>query len=79
MKNSKTMSDKLKAGGYGWGHAKKELVAKVISSFSEERTKFEHYQKLPNEVEEVLIEGAQKSKKVAKATLDRVRNSFGYN
>ena len=76
---SKTMSDKLKAGGYGWGHAKKELVEKVISSFSEERAKFEHYQNYPNEVEEVLIEGAQKAKKVAKATLDRVRNSFGYN
>jgi len=76
---SKTMSDKLKAGGYGWGHAKKELVAKVISSFSEERAKFEHYQNYPNEVEEVLTEGAQKAKKVAKATLDRVRNSFGYN
>ena len=60
---SKTMSDKLKAGGYGWGHAKKELVEKVISSFSEERAKFEHYQNYPNEVEEVLIEGAQKQKR----------------
>lgn len=76
---SKTMAEKLKAGGYGWGHAKKELVEKIISSFSEERAKFEHYQNNPKEVEEVLMEGAQKAKKVAKATLDRVRNSLGYN
>ena len=76
---SKTMSDKLKAGGYGWGHAKKELLEKVVSSFSEERAKFEHYQNNPKEVEEVLLEGAQKAKKVAKATLDRIRNSLGYN
>ena len=76
---SKTMSDKLKAGGYGWGHAKKELLEKVVSSFSEERAKFEHYQNNPKEVEEVLIEGAQKAKKVAKATLERVRISLGYN
>ena len=76
---SKTMSDKLKAGGYGWGHAKKELLEKVVSSFSEERAKFEHYQNNPKEVEEVLMEGAQKAKKVAKATLERVRNSLGYN
>ena len=76
---AKTMSDKLKAGGYGWGHAKKELLEKVVSSFSEERAKFEHYQSNPKEVEEVLLEGAQKAKKVAKATLDRVRNSLGYN
>ena len=77
--DSKMMADKLKAGGYGWGHAKKELLEKVVSSFSEERAKFEHYQNNPKEVEEVLLEGAQKAKKVAKATLDRVRNSLGYN
>ena len=77
--DSKMMADKLKAGGYGWGHAKKELLKKVVSSFSEERAKFEHYQSNPKEVEEVLLEGAQKAKKVAKATLDRVRNSLGYN
>ena len=76
---SKTMAEKLKAGGYGWGHAKKELLDKIVSSFSEERAKFEHYQNNPKEVEEVLMEGAQKAKKVAKATLDRVRNSLGYN
>ena len=76
---SKTMADKLKAGGYGWGHAKKELLEKVVSSFSEERAKFEHYQNNPKEVEEVLLEGAQKAKKVAKATLERVRISLGYN
>ena len=76
---SKTMAEKLKAGGYGWGHAKKELSDKIVSSFSEERAKFEHYQNNPKEVEEVLIEGALKAKKVAKATLERVRNSLGYN
>ena len=76
---SKTMAEKLKAGGYGWGHAKKELLDKIVSSFSKERAKFEHYQNNPKEVEEVLIEGALKAKKVAKATLERVRNSLGYN
>ena len=69
---SKTMAKKLKAGGYGWGHAKKELLEKIVSSFSEERAKFEHYQNNPKEVEEVLMEGALKAKKVAKATLERL-------
>ena len=76
---SKTMAEKLKAGGYGWGHAKKELLEKIVSSFSEERAKFEHYQNNPKEVEKILMEGALKAKKVAKATLERVRNSLGYN
>ena len=76
---SKTMAEKLKAGGYGWGHAKKELLEKIVSSFLEERAKFEHYQNNPKEVEKILMEGALKAKKVAKATLERVRNSLGYN
>ena len=76
---SKSMAEKLKAGGYGWGHAKKELLDKIVSSFSEERSKFEHYQNNPKEVEKILMEGAQKAKKVAIATLERVRNSLGYN
>ncbi len=75
---SNTLAEKLKAGGYGWGHAKKELLDKIVSSFSEERAKFEHYQNNPKEVEEVLTEGALKAKKVARATLERVRNSLGY-
>ena len=76
---SKSMAEKLKAGGYGWGHAKKELLDKIVSLFSEERSKFEHYQNNPKEVEKILMEGAQKAKKVAIATLERVRNSLGYN
>ena len=47
---SKTMAEKLKAGGYGWGHAKKELLDKIVSSFSEEEQNLEHYQNNPKGV-----------------------------
>ena len=76
---SKTMAEKLKAGGYGWGHAKKDLVQKIEDYFHPQREKFNHFLNNPNEVEEVLQQGAMKAKKVANATLNRVRKNLGYN
>ena len=62
------MSNKLLAGGYGWGHAKKDLVQKIEDYFHPQREKFNHFLNNPNEVEEVLQQGAMKAKKVANAT-----------
>jgi len=76
---SETMAHKLLAGGYGWGHAKKELINEITKRFSSERERFNHFMNHPKEVEDVLQEGAIKAKKVAKATLKRVRKSLGYN
>ena len=73
------MSNKLLAGGYGWGHAKKDLLKKIVDYFHPHREKFNHFFNNPNEVEEVLQQGALKAKNVASATLDRVRKNLGYN
>lgn len=78
-KNSKAMKENLLAGGYGWGHAKKELLEEIIEKFSNQREKFDHYLKNPAEVEEILQNGALKAQKVAQKTLDRVRKNLGYN
>ena len=78
-KNSKAMKENLLAGGYGWGHAKKELLDEIIEKFSTQREKFDHYLKNPSEVEEILQNGALKAQKIAQKTLDRVRKNLGYN
>ena len=54
---AKEMADKLMAGGYGWGHAKKDLTNALVNAFSEERERFNHYINHPKEVEEVLQHG----------------------
>ena len=72
------MSNKLIAGGYGWGHAKKDLVEKLVDYFKPQREKFNHFINNPIEVEEVLQIGAAKAKKVAEATLKRIRKNLGY-
>ena len=76
---SKEMSNQLKAGGYGWGHAKKDLIDCICDKFSTQRAKFNHYLENREEVEEILKDGALKAKKVAEATLIRVKNRLGYN
>ena len=77
--SSDKMADNLLSGGYGWGHAKKELLEEILHTFSKQREKFTHYINHPDEVEEILQKGAFKAQKVAKKTLYRVRKNLGYN
>ena len=51
----------------------------LFKSFEPQREKFNHYINQPQEVEEVVQKGALKAKKLADATLYRVRKSLGYN
>lgn len=72
------MHSKLLAGGYGWGHAKKDLLEAILTRFSKEREQFNYYMNDTAELDNILKEGADKARKVAKATLARVRNACGY-
>ena len=73
------MANKLLRGGYGWGHAKNDLIQKLINHFELEREKFNYFINNPNEIENILEIGAKRAKKVAKITLARVRENLGYN
>ena len=72
------MKSKYKGGGYGYGHAKNDLLQLIIEKYSEQRNKFNHYVSNPNEVEEILIEGAAKASITAEKVLSRVRKKLGY-
>ncbi|MEZ4391499.1 MAG: tryptophan--tRNA ligase [Polyangiales bacterium] len=71
------MADKYRAGGYGDGHAKQELRAKIEEVFADARTRRARFDAHPDEVEDVLREGARKAREVARATLDRARHATG--
>lgn len=79
QEEAQEMFNKLLAGGYGWGHAKKDFSQKLVDYFKPQREKFNHFINNPKEVEEVLEQGAIKAKKVANATLKRIRKNLGYN
>ncbi len=72
------LDQKLRAGGYGWGHAKGDLHQELIDKFGAAREKYNHYMANKHELDEVLAVGAEKARAVAKQTLERVRNKMGY-
>lgn len=72
------MKAQLEAGGYGWGHAKKDLLNAILTRFEEARERYNYYMENKHEIDKVLEEGAAKAKKVADQTLARVRAKCGY-
>ena len=73
-----TMKNKYRDGGYGYGHANNDLLKLIIEKYSEERKSFNHYVSNPNEVEEILMQGANKARITADKVLSRVRKKLGY-
>ena len=65
-------------GNYGYGHAKQAFFELLIDKYAKERTLYHHYMSHQNEIEEVLVIGAQKARKVAQQVLSRVRKKLGY-
>ena len=72
------MASKLLAGGYGWGHAKKDLIGALVDGFSQERDTFNRYMADLPALDAELAKGADKARIVANATVNRLRSAFGY-
>jgi tryptophanyl-tRNA synthetase len=74
-----TMRANYVNGGFGYGHAKTELLNVLLNRFSEARSKYDYYMNNPAELNDKLSIGSAKAKKIATATLRRVRTAVGYN
>ena len=75
---SKEMARKLKAGGYGWGHAKRELLTLIIEKYKSPREKFNYYMSNKEKLDVILKEGSLKAKEIAQTTLNRLKEKIGY-
>ncbi|RMF60589.1 MAG: tryptophan--tRNA ligase [Calditrichaeota bacterium] len=71
------MRQKFLAGGYGYGHAKKELLEKIWNYFEPYRKKREELAANMDYVHQVLREGAFKARESAEQVMDRVRKAAG--
>ena len=72
------MAANFRAGGYGYGHAKKELLAVLLDGFRKERETFSRLMDDRRELDAQLKFGAEKATAVARVVLDRVRGRVGY-
>jgi tryptophanyl-tRNA synthetase len=71
------MAEKYRAGGYGYGHAKKELARALLEYLEPLRAKRVELTRNPDAVENILREGAAKAKRVARETIREVRAAVG--
>ncbi len=74
-----TMRENYQRGGYGYGHAKKELLQVLLDGFAGERSTFQRYMDDRNELDAQLAKGAAKARTVAAEVLTRVRRTLGYS
>jgi tryptophanyl-tRNA synthetase len=72
------MAAKFRAGGYGYGHAKKELLAALLDGFRTERETFARLMADKGAIDAELRAGATKARAVAQPVLQRVRAKLGY-
>ena len=71
------IAGKYRAGGYGYGQAKKRLAELVNALFAPAREKYNQLEKSPDTVRDILREGGRKARQVADATMQRVRSACG--
>lgn len=72
------MQQRYAAGGFGYGHAKQALFEKFLQVFSVQRERYFHLMTNRQEIDDALIKGADKARKVARTVLQRVREKVGY-
>ena len=71
------LADRYRAGGMGYGDAKKELFAKFEEHFAPMRAKRENLEKNLDYVESVLADGAERARATITPTLDAARTAMG--
>ena len=72
------MKNNYLKGGYGYGHAKNNLLNLILDLYKEERNLYEELLKNPDHLYEILEKGENKARTIAKSVLDRVKNKLGY-
>lgn len=71
------IAELYRKGGYGYGHAKKELLGLITEYFAEAREKRKILEQDPNLVMDILKEGGKKARIRAEKTMEPVREILG--
>lgn len=77
-KQREEMRQNYLKGGYGYGHAKTELLNILLEKYADAREKFEYYMAHKEELDSKLDAGAAKASVIANQTLERVREKLGF-
>ena len=71
------MFARARAGGLGYGEVKKDLLRRLLEFFGPMRERRESYAQRPDDVEDILAEGARRAREVAGPVLEAARTAAG--
>jgi tryptophanyl-tRNA synthetase len=71
------LAAKLRAGGYGWGHAKQDLLEALESEMGPMRERYQALRSDEAGLDKTLAHGADRARVIARATMERVRDVIG--
>ena len=71
------MRDKYTAGGYGYGHAKMELLDKIKATFGPIRDQYNHWMGRQEDLRNLLHDGSRKARVLAGEKLNRIQDRLG--
>ena len=78
-KQAETMKTNYIKGGYGYGHAKTDLLNLILTKYKSEREKYNFYMGNLDKLDSILKAGAVQASKTADEVLYRVRRKVGFN
>lgn len=74
---TQSLAERLRAGGYGWGHAKVELYEALEQELGPRRAVFAELRRDTTTLDAILRDGAEQVRPTAEATMQRVRRAVG--
>lgn len=72
------MKNKYQSGGYGYGHAKTDLLNLILEKYKDNRSKFDYLMSNKKEIDLILSEGSKKAEITATQVLKRVKTKLGF-
>ena len=77
QKQCSILEKKYRNGGFGYGHAKSELLELILSKYKLHRLKFQELMGSPKVIEQELESGAKKANQIANSVLKKVKKNIG--
>ena len=71
------LKSKYKNGGFGYGHAKKQLLELIVRKFEKPRKKFNELMDSPENINRELKKGSEIANETANNVLNKVRQNLG--
>jgi tryptophanyl-tRNA synthetase len=71
------LAARLRAGNYGWGHAKQDLLGVLEEELAPIRERYQALRGDEAKLDKILAHGAERARVISRATMERVRDAIG--